>query len=188
MDNAGIGNGAEIMEGSKLVKHKSLCIPLACFLLFTFACSSSPGRTVTATPGVPVTYTPSLTDSPAPTATLQPSATSTPRPTLTPLASDLGQVVFSESFDDLNMPFDVCGTSRIESGVLIVERETEAGSPCGIFAGGIYARDPLPPNTTLIILFKTTHDFNVGIDAGTYGDETLRRFTFSLAQGTAAGI
>jgi hypothetical protein len=136
-----------------------------------------PSHTITPVPSLSRTATPPATSTQTPSATVPPS------PTPTPLVEGLGQVVFSESFDDLDFPFDICGKAHIESGVLVVERGPEDPSPCGIFSGGIYGRDPIAIDTTAIILFKTTSDFNVGVHTGNYTDETLRRFTFGLSQG-----
>ena len=163
-------------------EHKVLYLTILYFLFFSFACSSAPSVAI-AMPSVTFTYTPSSTDTPVSTVTVQPTATSTPSPTPTPLVTGLGQVVFSESFDDIDFPFYICGTAQIESGILVVERGPEEISLCGMFSGGIYGIDPIPPDTTAVILFRTNRNFNIGVHTGDYRDQTLRRFTFGLFQG-----
>ena len=162
--------------------HKAWYFTIVYFLLFSFACSAAPAVTVTVTPSITVMYTPSLTYTPIPTVTVQPSATSIPISTSTPLVAGLGEVIFSEGFDDMDFPFGICGAAHIESGILVVERGPEEPSACGIFSGGIYGIDLIPPDATVVVLFKTTSDFNIGLHTGSYQDETLRRFTFGLTQ------
>jgi hypothetical protein len=163
--------------------HKGFYFTIIGFVLASFACRPAPVVMATSTPSVTVTLTSSPTNTPAPTVTIQPSATFTPSPTITPLVPDLGQVLFSENFDDMELPFYICGAAHIESGVLVVERGPEEPSPCGMFSGALYGNEPISVDTTLLVRFKTTSDFNIGIHAGEYGSDTLRRFSYGITQG-----
>ena len=164
-----------------------LKIIMGSLLLVLPACAPTPPPPPTPTSS----STASLTPSPTATATLTPTATFTftPSPMPTPLAPDIGQqVIFSESFDDMDFPFGICGAAHIESGVLVVERSPENPSPCGMFSGGLYGNDPIPADTTLLVLFKTNHNFNVAVHAGTQPENIFRRFAFSVYQGAEWGL
>jgi hypothetical protein len=159
-------------------KHKTLYITILCFLSFPFACTSAP-NTITPSiipPGVAITPTGTL----IPTAILSPSSTPFPTVTPTPLVADLGQVIFSESFDDPDFPFNVYGPKRIEAGILVLD-ETAADQQ----ANGIYAPFSVPAGATTIVLFKTTSGttYNIGYHTGDYGTESLRRFSLNSSLG-----
>jgi hypothetical protein len=161
--------------------HIALKLIMGCLLLVLPACD--PTLTPTFTPTS--SSIPSLTPSPTATATLTSTATFTftPSPTPTPLVAGIGQVIFSESFDDMDFPFGICGAAHIESGVLVVERGPENPSPCGMFSGGIYGYNPIPVDATLLVRFKTNIDFNIGIH---YGDSNnYHRFTYGITRGIA---
>jgi len=179
-----------------LASHKGLYLTTLCFLLSAFACSPAPTVIATSAP-----MEPSLTAAPVPTATVQPSATAQPSATPissitpTPLATGLGQVIFSENFDHTDFPFNIYGPYRIEGadphqsglGVLVMEREEGYQPPPDMWpTDGLYGRTPVAPGETTAILFKVTGaiDFNIGYDTGTYGTDTLRRFSFNSASGT----
>jgi len=179
-----------IMKILIITKHKTLYIPILCFLLFSFACSSAPSVTtpsmaVSTLPSTTATNWPISTYTPEATATSQLSATPLPTVTITPLAADLGQVIFSESFNDLELPFNVWGPGRIESGVLVVEREAGYKSPDVWPFGGVYGKTPIPAGVTTIILFKTAggSSFNIGYHSGDYGTDALRRFSYNSGSG-----
>ena len=165
-------------------ERKALSFTILYFLLFSFACTSTSNAVITAVPSSIVTYTPSLTHTPTPTETAQPSATFTPTLTPTPLVAGLGQVIFSESFEDTDFPFSICGKARTESGVLVVERGPEDPSPCGMFSGGIYGVQAIQPDMVAVVLFKTNSDFNIGVNVGLPTDE-YHRFSFGITQGIA---
>jgi len=165
-------------------KHKLLSIITIWFILFLSACSSTPVSTVTSMPDVTFTYISSPTRMPIPTATatLQPSATPFPTATSTPLVDGLGNVIFSESFDDLNFPFNVYGPEQVEHGILILEREKGYQSPPDMWpTDGLYATAPVAPGVTSIILFKAVGaiDYNIGYHTGNYGADSLRRFNYN---------
>lgn len=156
-------------------------------LLFSFACSAVPAVTVTAVPSVSVTNTPSLTPTLTPTATLQPSATPIPSATPTPLVTDLGQVIFSESFDELAFPFNLYGPGRIEANALVMEREAGYQPPPDMWpTNGLYGTSPIPPEVTTVILFKAKSGtlFNIGYHNDAYGTDELRRFSYNGGAGT----
>jgi len=99
-----------------------------------------------------------------------------------PLVTGLGQVTFNEHFDDLVFPFNIYGPARIESGVLVLEREAGYQSPPDMWpTGGIYGIAPITPDTTTVVLFKVNGStgFNIGYHVGDYETESLRRFNFS---------
>jgi len=162
------------MEKFILATQKGLYITILYFLLTSFACSPAPSVTATSAPSATATLLPSHTDTPVPTLTVQPSATPIPSATPTPLIADLGQVIFSESFEDLDFPFNVYSPKRIESEILVLEQQ-----------GGIYGISAVPPGVTTIILLKTTgvSQFNIGYHTGEYGTESIRRFSFNAASG-----
>jgi hypothetical protein len=165
-------------------KSKAFYAIMVCFILIAFACSPSPGIPPTPIQGVTSTSTPKPTDTPTPTMIIAPTVTFTPSPTPTPLVADRGQVLFSESFDDEDFPFSICGKGRVESGLLVVENDpADEAHLCGMFSGGIYGTNTIPPDTTLVVLFKTTSDFNIGIHTGDYKDGSIRRFSFGITQG-----
>jgi len=168
-------------------EHTVFYLTIIYFLLFSFSCSSAPIIIATSTTNTTATSSPNSTDTPAPTPTRQPSATPIPSAIPTPLATGLGQVVFSESFDDLALPFNIYGPSRIEGGALVMERE-EGYQPLPDMwpTDGLYGIAPVAPGETTIILFKVTGDidFNIGYHTGAYGTDTLRRFSFNSASGT----
>ncbi|MFT3895859.1 MAG: hypothetical protein QM730_29925 [Anaerolineales bacterium] len=165
-------------------RYKAISITMICVLLLTFACAPAPSVPPTTVPSIAATSTPHPTETLTPTATILPSATLPPSPTTTPLIANAGQVSFSESFEDMSFaPLNFCGKGRIESGALVVERDPVNKKQCGMFAGGIYNDFPLSPDTTLIVLFRASKDFNIGVHAGDYQTETLRRFTYTLTPG-----
>lgn len=176
------------MEIFMPAKHKTLCFITVYFLLFSFACSSSP-KSITpsvSAPDIVVSDTPSPTSTLAPTATVQPSETPLPSATPASLAPDLGQVVFNESFDDLESAFNFWGPARIENGIVVLEREAGYKSPEGLWPfGGMNTKEPIPPDVTTIILFRAIGGatFNIGYHAGDYGTESLRRFSFNSGSG-----
>ena len=158
-------------------------------LLFSFACSTVPAVTVTALPSVSVTNTPSPTPTRTPTATLQPSATPIPSATPTPLVTGLGQVIFSESFDDWTFPFNfnIYGPGEIEANALVMEREAGYQPPPDMWpTNGLYGIDPIPPEVTTVILFKAKSGtlFNIGYHNDAYGTDELRRFSYNGGAGT----
>src|SRR5215510_10312801 len=159
------------MEKPPRTKRSIFYIIGICFLLFLVACYPVTSVPSTHVPSRTHTWTPNPTNTSTSTATFTPSATFTITPTSTPLVEGLGQVIFSESFDDMDFPFGICGEPHIETGVLVVEGTLENPSPCGIFSGGIYGIEPIPADTTLIVLFKTNSDFNIGIHTGDYSNE-----------------
>ena len=170
------------MQISICTKHKAWRTTIICFILFSFACSSAPGVVPTLASSTTALSAPTLTDTPEPTVTIQPSATPSPSatPTLTPLVPDLGQVIFSENFDDLNFSFNVYGPKRVESGVLVLDK-----TPAGEQANGIYGTIPIPPGATTIVLFKTVGgtEFNIGYHTGDYRTESLRRVSYNSSNG-----
>jgi hypothetical protein len=137
------------------VNHKALYVIIFILLGF-FACSPVPRVVLTPTPSNTVTSMPSPTNTSSLIPTFTPSATYTPRPTLTPLVKDQGQVIFSESFNDPEFPFDVWGPGWIRSGALALERQPGYTSPAGIWPfGGIYGKDPIPPGRTTVFYSKS---------------------------------
>ena len=113
-----------------------------------------------------------------------------PSATPTPLVADLGQVVFSENFDDQDFPFNVYGPYRIEnfsphqngSGILVLEREEGYQPPPDMWpTDGLYETSSIALGVTSIILFKTAGNinFNIGYHTGVYGTDSLRRFNYN---------
>jgi hypothetical protein len=173
-------------------KRAVLSITILCGIFISFACSPNPSVAATPVPSntVATTYTPTPiptdTPTPAPTATIQPSITPSPTVTPTPLVADLGQVIFSESFDNLGFDFDYWGPARVEAGVVVLEREIGYKPPAGLWPyGGIGTKFPILPDTTTIVLFKVTSGttFNIGYHNNKYGDESLRRFSYNSGEG-----
>jgi len=162
------------------VKPKALSITTLCVILF--ACSRAPSPTASPAPSAVATFTPSPTSTPEPTATLLPSAT--PSPTRTPLVSGLGEVIFSESFDDLDFQglFGFYGPSRIESGAVVMDREEGYVSPPDMWpTNGIYAQFGVPPGMTTLVLFKAAKgtNFHLGYIAEEGGAGAAVRFDFN---------
>ena len=165
------------MKMRSYAKHNALYITMISLLFFVFACAPAPSVSDTTTPGTTSTYAPTSTDMPKPTEIIQPSVTPTDTPT--PIVAGMGQVVFSESFDDLEFPFNINGPQRIESGVLVLD--VPAGEP----GNGIYGTIPVPPGATTILLFKTVGGtvFNIGYHSGDYETESLRRISYNSSTG-----
>jgi hypothetical protein len=160
-------------------------ISLMVLIFFLQACgTATPTSTPVPLPTFTLTSRPTNTPTTTPvsTATIQPSATPTPTATPTPLVANLGQVIFSENFDNLDFPFNVYGPAWIEGGVLVLEREKGYQPPPNMWPfGGIYGTLPVQPGITTIVLFKTIRGttFNIGYHTGVYGTESLRRFSFN---------
>ncbi len=157
------------------------------WFLFSFACSSAPAVTVTAMPSIRATNAPSLTPTLTSTATIQPSATPIPSITPTPLVTGLGQVIFSESFDEWAFPFNIYGPGRIEANALVMEREAGYQPPPDMWpTNGLYGTRSIPPEVTTVILFeaKSGTQFNIGFHNNAYGTDELRRFSFNEGAGT----
>ena len=154
-------------------------------ILLFFGCTpiSNAGSTLVPpmSPEVPSTLSPTTT------ATILPSPTASPTSTPTPLIPDIGQVVFSEDFDDLTLPFDFWGPGQVESGTLVLKREAEYVSPPNLWPyGGINKRTPVPPDVTTIVLFRKTDNatFNIGYHIGDYSTGMVSRFSYNSGQGT----
>ena len=150
-------------------------LPAAC----APAVGTPSGSAVTAIGTATEKFTP--TETPAPTETPQLTLTFTPTPTVTPLVPGLGQVIFHESFDDMDFPFNVIDPPRIESGVIILGSPGTDQAP----GNGIYGTIPIPPGATTIVLFKTVGgtEFNIGYHTGEYRTPSLRRVSFNSATG-----
>lgn len=172
------------MEHWTPVKYKVISFLIASFLFFPSACSSVPS----ALPIVTSTQTSSATLSPIdtqqPTETIAPSVTPLPTATTTPLVPELGQVLFSENFEDINFQFaNIYGPGRSESGVLIMERGKNYPSPPGMWpTGGIYGINPISLDITILILFKSSREnvFHIGYHNNKYESSSdLRAFAFN---------
>lgn len=158
-------------------------IVIPALFLLPAACAPAVGTPSDSAPGMIVTATETLafTETPVPTVTPPPPLTFTPTPTVTPLIPEIGQVIFHESFDDLDFPFNVIDPPRIESGVIILGSPGTDQAP----GNGIYGTIPVPPGATTIVLFKTMGgtEFNIGYHTGEYRTPSLRRVSFNSATG-----
>ena len=179
------------MKASIRNKYKVLYITILFFLLFSFACKSTPSGAVILTPNVTTTYTPSLTYTPEPSATFQPSITPLPSTTPAFVISFQDQVVLGEGFNGFEFAhefdFNVHGLKQIESGVVVLDIDGGYKQPEKIWNfGGIYGTFPISSGTTTTVLFKTTSGtaFDIGFHMGAYDTESIRRFSFNSSQGT----
>lgn len=138
-------------------KYGAVHIMASWFLLFSFACSTTPNMTATPTPNP--TDTPPAMSTPTPTATEQPTLTpsSTPTPAPTPmLVSKTGRVIRSEHFDSLStLSFGIYGVGGFEvvDGHLVLTEKFSSEPTEDGEAAGRSIFSPQPGNVS-VFLFK----------------------------------
>ena len=166
-------------KNNKLPQYSIMLLSIFLF----FGCAPAPVLDDIAT----IPPEPTSTPNPTVTAIIPPSHTPSPTITPTPLVPELGQVLFSEGFEDITFPFDFWGPGRIESGTLILEREPDYVPPPHLWPyGGINKSSPVLPDVTTVILFKKTGNatFNIGYHIGDYSTEKVSRFSYNSGKGT----